>query len=449
MQSSLSQRKEPARCRKECAETLGKLQKKNQELQRHLEKACRQLQHRVREHNSAMQHLKDEHESSLKTMKEEHLQQLEEVKRAKESSGSSDHQQNTQGLEEMEQQYVTTVEKIRGDMLRYLQESQERAAEMIRVEVQRERQDTARRMRRYYLTCLQELLEDGGKNTGAEKKIMNAASKLAAMAKVLETPVRIKSSKNYSLQSRNAGFSKNPSTLPELPDIRPERSHREKTSEQKQVATPRTKPSSHKDLPATEKEAAAVDARLKTAGNAHLRSYKPSQQTNSCQGDFVDASVRSKNRELCLQGVNRLDSERQSQPLLIQEAPVRDERRTDWSMSSSDSDAGFQASTLSYSGRKVEQVKPFSVSATSACHLGEFGRLTPNVSDLTVYNEIAKKTPHTQTLSIQHAKLSTHREPTPGSEGEEQRGGRPRPQFSELRQRQQDSGFDSPFYQQK
>ncbi|KAL3061358.1 hypothetical protein OYC64_009524 [Pagothenia borchgrevinki] len=449
MQSSLSQSKEPARCRKECAETLGKLQKKNQELQRHLEKACRQLQHRVREHNSAMQHLKDEHESSLKTMKEEHLQQLEEVKRAKESSGSSDHQQNTQGLEEMEQQYVTTVEKIRGDMLRYLQESQERAAEMIRVEVQRERQDTARRMRRYYLTCLQELLEDGGKNTGAEKKIMNAASKLAAMAKVLETPVRIKSSKNYSLQSRNAGFSKNPSTLPELPDIRPERSHREKTSEQKQVATPRTKPSSHKDLPATEKEAAAVDARLKTAGNAHLRSYKPSQQTNSCQGDFVDASVRSKNRELCLQGVNRLDSERQSQPLLIQEAPVRDERRTDWSMSSSDSDAGFQASTLSYSGRKVEQVKPFSVSAASACHLGEFGRLTPNVSDLTVYNEIAKKTPHTQTLSVQHAKLSTHREPTPGSEGEEQRGGRPRPQFSELRQRQQDSGFDSPFYQQK
>lgn len=52
------------------------------------------------------------------------------------------------------------------DMLRYLQESRERAAEMIRNEVQRERQDTARKMRRYYLTCLQELLEDGGKSTG-------------------------------------------------------------------------------------------------------------------------------------------------------------------------------------------------------------------------------------------------------------------------------------------
>lgn len=115
-------------------------------------------------------------------------------------------------------------------MLRYLQESRERAAEMIRREVQRERQDTARKMRRYYLTCLQELLEDGGKTAGqeaitilnlfawfvmaplancidfpvfcsAEKKIMNAASKLAAMAKVLETPIKSKSAKNQSLQS--------------------------------------------------------------------------------------------------------------------------------------------------------------------------------------------------------------------------------------------------------
>lgn len=121
---------------------------------------------------------------------------------------------------------------VAGDMLRYVQESRERAAEMIRIEVQRERQDTARKMRRYYLTCLQELLEDGGKTTGqetiivinlfacfivalqvnfidltvycrAEKKIMNAASKLAAMAKVLETPIKNKSVKNYSLPSES------------------------------------------------------------------------------------------------------------------------------------------------------------------------------------------------------------------------------------------------------
>ncbi|XP_059192058.1 centrosomal protein of 152 kDa [Centropristis striata] len=465
MQSSLSQRKEQARCRKECTETLGKLQKKNQELQRHLEKACRQLQHSVREHKTAMQHLQVEHESGLQKAKEEHLQQLEEAKKAKEPSGASDHQQNAQqGLEEMKQQYLMTVEKIRGDMLRYLQESRERAAEMIRIEVQRERQDTARKMRRYYLTCLQELLEDGGKTTRAEKKIMNAASKLAAMAKVLETPIKSKSGKNYSLQGcltavssadclsgRNAGFSKNLSTLTELPDIRPEeRSHKEKTSadsERKQAAAAKTTPLSHQDISASGKEEASGDAGLKhqIAGHTHFQSYKPSPQTASLsQVDFVDMSVRSKSRELCLQGVDssNTDSKRQNKQLLIQEAPVREERRTDWSMTSSDSDTGFQVSRLSYSGRKVEQVKPFSVSAVSASDSGEFGGLTPDVSDLTVYNEIAKKTPHTQSMS-------SHREPTPGSEGESRHGGFSRPLFSELRQRQQDSGFHSPFYQQK
>ncbi|XP_026167848.1 centrosomal protein of 152 kDa [Mastacembelus armatus] len=461
IQSCLSQRKEQTRCRKECTETLSKLQKKNQELQRHLQKACHQLQRTVREHKTAMQHLKDEHESSLQKTKEEHLQQLEEVKTAKESSGTSSHQQNLQqGLEEMKQQYLMTVEKIRGDMLRYLQESRERAAEMIRMEVQRERQHTARKMRRYYLTCLQELLEDGGKTTGAEKKIMNAASKLAAMAKVLETPVKSKSGKNCILPSRNAGFSRNPSTVTEPPDIRPEeRSHGEKTSadsELKSTATNRTIRLSHRDISASGKEEASVDIGIKpqSAAHTHLRSYKPSQQVASpSQVDFVSVSVRNNSRELYLQegdsniAHNLLDSERQGKPFLLQEAPVREEKQTNWTMGSSDLDTNFQVPRFSYSERKVEPVKPFSVSTVSA--YGEFGGFTPDESDLTVYNEISKTTPHPQMLNFASAKMSTRREPTPGSEGEKQQGTCSRPVFSELRQYQQDSGFDSPFYPQK
>uniref|UniRef100_A0A8V0ZDP2 CEP152 CEP63 binding coiled coil domain-containing protein n=1 Tax=Gallus gallus TaxID=9031 RepID=A0A8V0ZDP2_CHICK len=77
-----------------------------------------------------------------------------------------------------------------GDMLCYIRESKERAAAMIKAEVLRERQETARKMRKYYLTCLQQLLTDNGKQEGAEKKIMNAASKLVTMAKGLETPLR-------------------------------------------------------------------------------------------------------------------------------------------------------------------------------------------------------------------------------------------------------------------
>ncbi|KAK2917714.1 centrosomal protein of 152 kDa isoform X1 [Channa argus] len=476
MQSCSSQ-KEQARCRNNCNETLSKLQKKNHELQKNLQKACRQLQHSVREHKAAMQKLKDEQGSNLQKVKEEHLQQLEEVKKACEASGASDHQQNLQqGLEEMKQQYLKTVENIRGDMLRYLQESRERAAEMIRLEVQRERQDTARKMRRYYLTCLQELLEDGGKTTGAEKKIINAASKLAAMAKVLETPIK-KSGKTYNLPTDcptavsitgclpggNMDFSKKLPTLTAHSDLKPEESsNREKTFADSKQKPDRIKPFSPQDISASWKEEATVDAEKKPQTTAHtqLPSHKPPQQI-ACpsQVDVFSISLRGKTREMYLQGedpnmaAKSLDTEQKSKPSLIQEGPVRDEKLTDWSLTGSDSDTSFQVPRLSYSGRKVEPVKPFSVSATSFSDLGNFGGLTPDMSDLTVYNEIAKKTPHTQTVklpSLNTPKPSfAHREPTPGSEGEKLQGVCSRPLFSELRKRQQDSGFDSPFHQHK
>ncbi|XP_003831534.4 centrosomal protein of 152 kDa isoform X3 [Pan paniscus] len=103
-------------------------------------------------------------------------------------------------LEELRGQYIKAVKKIKHDMLRYIQESKERAAEMVKAEVLRERQETARKMRKYYLICLQQILQDDGKE-GAEKKIMNAASKLATMAKLLETPI---SSKSQSKTTQSA-----------------------------------------------------------------------------------------------------------------------------------------------------------------------------------------------------------------------------------------------------
>ncbi|KAM4554467.1 centrosomal protein of 152 kDa [Fundulus diaphanus] len=482
MQDSLSQRTDQSRCKKECSDSFGKLQKKNQELQRHLEKACRQLQHRIREHKTAMQHLKDEHESSLQKLKEEHLQQLEEVKRSKESSGGSDHQQNLQqGLEEMKQQYLTTVEKIRGDMLRYLQESRVRAAELIRIEVQRERQDTSRKMRRYYLTCLQELLEDGGKATGqealivpnlftrcniaprancidlsvfrsAEKKIMSAASKLAAMAKVLETPVKSKSGNNSSSPSCStggssggvpAGFGNNPTALGGLPDFRPEPRPQRDTAcadpGPNSTAAVRTKVLSHQDTSGPQGGSGIKPQ----AFNTGPPSCSSSQQASSpSHMDFATLHVRGKAGEWFLQGRDsgNAESARQSRPFLIQEAPVRDEKRSGWSVSSSESDAGPHVPRPSSSGRKDEPGRP-------DAETGGFGGLTPDASDLTVYKDIPRQTPPTENSS--EARKSLVREPTPGSEGERERGVCSRLLFSELRRRQQDSGFDSPIYQQK
>uniref|UniRef100_A0A3B3XFU7 CEP152 CEP63 binding coiled coil domain-containing protein n=1 Tax=Poecilia mexicana TaxID=48701 RepID=A0A3B3XFU7_9TELE len=414
IQGSLARRKEQPGCRKGCTESLGKLQKKNQELHRHLEKACRQLQHRIREHKTAVQQLRDEHESSIQKLKEEHLQQLEEVKRANESSGS-DHQQNLQqGLEEMKQQYLVTVEKIRGDMLRYLQESRERAAEMIRSEVQRERQDTARKMRRYYLTCLQELLEDGGKATGAEKKIMSAASKLAAMAKVLETPVKSNSGKNYSP----------PTTPAEL---------QEKVSADsgpKSTAAFRTKPLTQ----TFHSEDGSVTKPQTFDTNSFP--HKPSQS----HVGFASLSARGKSAEWFLQRGDSSKAElaRQSRPFLVQEAPVREEKQTDWSLT--DSDRGPNAARPR---REGDPLRPFSANSASDADIRALGVATPDDSDLTVYKEIPKQS--LQTENNKKAKKSLAREPIPGSDGDVFS----RPPFSELRQRLQDSGFDSPFYLQK
>ncbi|XP_045384634.1 centrosomal protein of 152 kDa isoform X8 [Lemur catta] len=103
---------------------------------------------------------------------------------------------NEGALEELRGLYIKAVKKIKRDMLRYIQESKERAAEMVKAEVLRERQETARKMRKFYLICLQQILQDNGKEEGAEKKIINAASKLATMAKLLETPTSDRSQSN-------------------------------------------------------------------------------------------------------------------------------------------------------------------------------------------------------------------------------------------------------------
>ncbi|KAM3870559.1 centrosomal protein of 152 kDa [Diretmus argenteus] len=440
-----SHRREQASCGKQCAETVGKLQKKKQDLQRHLEKACRQLQSTVREHQAAMQRLRDEHESTLRKAKEDYVLQLQEVKRDRESSGTSDHQQRLQlGLEEMKQQYTRAVEKIRGDMLRYLQESKERAAQMIRVEVQRERQDTASKMRRYYLTCLQELLEDGGQGTtGAEKLIMNAAGKLAAMATVLETPINRKSGKHRGLPSpstavptaggtprTHSGFHKI-----QIPEIRSdEKTHRDKTDSDHHITTATRSKAAHQDTPTSEKESSEeAQATIQT----QLFSYKSSQQT---------VSLRSKSREAYLQGMDSGKAD-DGRPFLIQEPPVRDESQSDWSVVSNCSATSFHVPTLSYLGRKVESVKPFSVCAASPNDPGEFGSVASDVSDTTVYNEIAKMLPHTKALTFPGAKMSPRMEPLPGSEGSTQHRVCSKTQFSELRQCPQDSGFGTPFAQ--
>ncbi|XP_021262936.1 centrosomal protein of 152 kDa isoform X3 [Numida meleagris] len=185
-------------CCKRCSQELEKKATVCQDLKRELETARKHLHLSVREQR-AMSEQVQENEKLVESLIAENTEMKAKLKdvgssprllskgsvsKACTSCGS------VKGLEEMRAQYIKAVSKIKSDMLCYIRESKERAAAMIKAEVLRERQETARKMRKYYLTCLQQLLTDNGKQEGAEKKIMNAASKLVTMAKGLETPLR-------------------------------------------------------------------------------------------------------------------------------------------------------------------------------------------------------------------------------------------------------------------
>uniref|UniRef100_A0A8C9MC18 Centrosomal protein 152 n=1 Tax=Panthera tigris altaica TaxID=74533 RepID=A0A8C9MC18_PANTA len=188
-----------------CGHCFQELEKECEDLKRKLEKCCRHLQHLERKHKAVVEKIGEENNKVVEELIEENndmkskLEELRALCRTPPRSLSEGAIENAcllcsgKALEELRGQYIKAVKKIKRDMLRYIQESKERAAEMVKAEVLRERQETARKMRKYYLTCLQQILQDNGKQEGAEKKIMNAASKLATMAKLLETPISNKS----------------------------------------------------------------------------------------------------------------------------------------------------------------------------------------------------------------------------------------------------------------
>uniref|UniRef100_A0A5F8H071 Centrosomal protein 152 n=1 Tax=Monodelphis domestica TaxID=13616 RepID=A0A5F8H071_MONDO len=183
-------------CCEQCCQKLEKAKQECQDLKKMLEKSCRHLQHA---------YLKI---VILATIVKCTFFKLHCCVQKSFSEGAVDHSClicSGKGLEELRGHYIRAVKKIKSDMIRYIQASKERAAELLKAEIFKERQETAQRMQKYYLVCLHQLLQDDGKEEGAEKKIMNAASKLAAMAKMLETPVvnrpQIKNSPSVSRSS--------------------------------------------------------------------------------------------------------------------------------------------------------------------------------------------------------------------------------------------------------
>ncbi|XP_038606282.1 centrosomal protein of 152 kDa [Tachyglossus aculeatus] len=182
-----------------CFPELARTKEECQDLRKKLEKACRQLQRVVRVHKAAMEKLEDENRRVVEGLTEENnemklkleLRALNSPPRSL-SEGAADRTGqlgDRRGLEELRTQYIQAVDRIKGDMLRYIRESRERAAEILQAEVLRERQETARRVYKHFLLCVQQHLRDQGGEEGADQRILTVASQLGTVVKILETPL--------------------------------------------------------------------------------------------------------------------------------------------------------------------------------------------------------------------------------------------------------------------
>ncbi|XP_066269851.1 centrosomal protein of 152 kDa-like isoform X3 [Branchiostoma lanceolatum] len=92
----------------------------------------------------------------------------------------------SEGMHELRNHYLTTVNKIKDDVKQFLELSRSRTAESLKKEVTREKHLTGRKLRRYYLQCLHQLLEEE-KKEGGHGSTLNSARKMAIMARALES----------------------------------------------------------------------------------------------------------------------------------------------------------------------------------------------------------------------------------------------------------------------
>ncbi|XP_038058353.1 centrosomal protein of 152 kDa-like isoform X2 [Patiria miniata] len=103
--------------------------------------------------------------------------------------GQNDDSVSSEALQEIKAHYIRTVKKIKVDVMKRMNDMRENCRHTVHSEVMKERHNTAKKLRRYYLECLQKFLEEDQNQTGNGKtKAKSTASKLAAMAKALELP---------------------------------------------------------------------------------------------------------------------------------------------------------------------------------------------------------------------------------------------------------------------
>lgn len=175
----------------------------------------------------------------------------------------------------------------------------------------------------------------------------------------------------------------------------------------------------------------------RTQGGLNTCSVFKNTTISNINDRTTSVTLRKHSREKFMEGLESGRTDPFSlKPYLIEEPPVRDDGQSDWSLTSNGSNFVNNVHlTTSY----PEPGKPFLINGPLLGALNLGSSIGEN-SDITLYKEIVPPS----YSKVGDSRVSKHREPIPGSEGDDVLKSCPKSLFSELKVRQHDSGFDSP-----
>lgn len=212
------------------------------------------------------------------------------------------------------------------------------------------------------------------------------------------------------------------------PDLKPVKTNAAKGHEETEPPTPQSLHSHH---PKSFCDFASSSAHVSTVSSVNVTLRKHSRE------EFLMGTEAGKANE-------RFAPEMAVKPFLIEEAPVRDDSQSDWSLSSNGSTfTNYIHLASSYPSKNPEPVNPFLLTGPAEDDL-DFGSTTGDNSDVTVYKEIVKKPFGVKSKKYAGIKMTKSREPIPGSEDEAFHKACTKSLVTQFKICQQDSGFDSP-----
>ncbi|XP_022090704.1 centrosomal protein of 152 kDa-like [Acanthaster planci] len=176
-------------------EQLGDAEREARQTEYGLRRELERLQSRLREASEAAVEVL---ERKMDGMRRRHEEELEAATRQRgggekmidaktQTAASNEDGMSSEALQEIKAHYIRTVKKIKVDVMKRMSDMRESCRHTVHTEVMKERHNTAKKLRRYYLQCLQQFLEEDQNQAGNDNtKAQSTASKLAAMAKALE-----------------------------------------------------------------------------------------------------------------------------------------------------------------------------------------------------------------------------------------------------------------------